>query len=539
MQLSRLISASILVITMLACSSQPEQAHLNFSYLDYKTPDAILKNKVAPAQKDGKWGWINIYGEWIIPAEYDEKPREWRYGLTVMKKGGFYGVVNAKHQVIIPFEYDKGGIYSMKYHVGHQPFISLRKGENDYQFDLEGKPTKVEYEQLSQYHSLVLKGYYHRHTYLIDSRVVNYKGETQLSFTQEPFICWVGQFRGGMAPIFLAEFNGGGSMLTSGKPILYGYINMEGEIVIPIQYNANYMMSHMDDWDHNSMHFAFEEEEALVRAKDYFFAINKQGDTLRKYNKDYYQVERPNNGIRKAHMDYVNKNNEIISSRDDDVWEPIGINSNGFIIEKSYKLKKLRIINASAEVVYELPQWDDEYYYWLSPFYTDRDSLFVVQRGAIKELKEKGKDYNSVSSEDLESRFITYDLKYASDWIKDTGSLFLVEVGLKINDRIITDYNGNVVFECDSCSIRYYGRDQTNYRGQWGFVIRNNGNGVEYVSFSGFNFSRELDAFDFKFVDTDERIFEENNDENPNFTLKVTENDIRKIFNELFPQERQ
>ncbi|GEM_PF-2689239 len=90
-------------------------------------------DNITHAQKDGKWGYINITkGKTIIPFDYDEA-NSYNEGLFPVKKNGKWGYVDADNKVIIPFMYYDCGMF----HGGEAKVYTSQKtllGGGDYIF---------------------------------------------------------------------------------------------------------------------------------------------------------------------------------------------------------------------------------------------------------------------------------------------------------------------------------------------------------------------------------------------------------------------
>lgn len=52
----------------------------------------------------GKWGYVDLKGKIIIPAEYDDA-KVYSSGLFAVKKNDKWGYVNSKNEIVIPFKY--------------------------------------------------------------------------------------------------------------------------------------------------------------------------------------------------------------------------------------------------------------------------------------------------------------------------------------------------------------------------------------------------------------------------------------------------
>ena len=54
--------------------------------------------------KDGKRGFFNKHGEWVIEPKYD-LVRKFKNGYAAVKRGGFWGFINMKGELIIDYKY--------------------------------------------------------------------------------------------------------------------------------------------------------------------------------------------------------------------------------------------------------------------------------------------------------------------------------------------------------------------------------------------------------------------------------------------------
>ena len=70
---------------------------------DYK-PNGSL----SPKKNGYKWGYINEFGETVIPFEYDEA-QEFSDGLAAVRKGDLFGYIDYNNKVIINFQFVEAG----------------------------------------------------------------------------------------------------------------------------------------------------------------------------------------------------------------------------------------------------------------------------------------------------------------------------------------------------------------------------------------------------------------------------------------------
>lgn len=67
---------------------------------------ARFSEGMAAVQKKGKWGFINVKGEEVIPCKYDEGARIFSEGLAAVMHGDKYGYINTKGEEVISNKYD-------------------------------------------------------------------------------------------------------------------------------------------------------------------------------------------------------------------------------------------------------------------------------------------------------------------------------------------------------------------------------------------------------------------------------------------------
>ncbi len=88
------------------------------------------KLNVAPAKKDGKWGYIDRIGKVVIPFMYTDAWGGDNY-LTV-KKDKLWGVIDINNNVIVPFEY-----YAIDNVMEKTAWVVKNDGEDHFELDLK------------------------------------------------------------------------------------------------------------------------------------------------------------------------------------------------------------------------------------------------------------------------------------------------------------------------------------------------------------------------------------------------------------------
>ncbi|MBO9598414.1 MAG: WG repeat-containing protein, partial [Cohnella sp.] len=67
--------------------------------------------RLHPFDNGDKQGFVNVYGETVIPAQYEEA-NGFHEGLAIVKQDGKYGYINALGEAVIPLQFDKAYDFS-------------------------------------------------------------------------------------------------------------------------------------------------------------------------------------------------------------------------------------------------------------------------------------------------------------------------------------------------------------------------------------------------------------------------------------------
>lgn len=82
---------------------------------------------------NGKWGITNIYGEVIVPFEYDKVFPSYYDNLVGISKNNKWGLIDRKGRIVIPIEYDhyfgRFGWGASEAGKEHNPYILLKDGK--------------------------------------------------------------------------------------------------------------------------------------------------------------------------------------------------------------------------------------------------------------------------------------------------------------------------------------------------------------------------------------------------------------------------
>lgn len=206
-------------------------------------------NELARVKANGKWGYVNKNFKIIIPIEYEDASKYVTADLLSVKKEGKWGCVDKINKIVIPFKYDSDLYFDRETGLAHVNIGDM----NGYvtPVGIEAIPLKYKSaatffkEGLSPVKETNLYGY-------IDVQgrlVIPYKYSYAQAFSQ------------GLAAV---EYND-----------RYGFINREGKVLIPFKFD--------DASD-------FDEGLAVVKLKGKYGCINTKGKVVIpiKYDKHFY-----------------------------------------------------------------------------------------------------------------------------------------------------------------------------------------------------------------------------------------------------------
>jgi hypothetical protein len=71
----------------------------------YEVAEKFGKNGLAKVSRDGKWGYVNLKGEEIIPLHFDEVG-DFDHGLVPVRLNNKWGYFNAQGQIAVPISFD-------------------------------------------------------------------------------------------------------------------------------------------------------------------------------------------------------------------------------------------------------------------------------------------------------------------------------------------------------------------------------------------------------------------------------------------------
>ena len=172
--------------------------------LDYQYKSIKKEGEFIYARKDKKssWGVYDSNGSLIIPHIYKDVLMANTEGVWGVKKGSKWGFINAKNETVIPFEYKDAGAFG-------NGLAPVKKGGRYGYIDIKNNvKIPFKFRMANQF----INGY---------ARVGKQGGQGW----------W-------LSCLFLGPYGVEIALLLRNEYIKYGYINTEGEIVVPMQYKS-------------------------------------------------------------------------------------------------------------------------------------------------------------------------------------------------------------------------------------------------------------------------------------------------------------
>lgn len=188
----------------------------------------MYEKSVLKYSEQGKYGLINFEGKKVTKPIYDEiEALPYKEGELIVKQNDKYGVVNIKGNKLINIEYDQiaiDGYYASEEGYKYSGYIVSNKTQEGYRYgyiDNKGKMIlDIEYNQLFR----ITEIEYNENVYLIGAK----NGQYGMTKNGEDII------KNEYQSIVYDETN---KLLLIEKSKKYGIANLEGQIIVPTQYN--------------------------------------------------------------------------------------------------------------------------------------------------------------------------------------------------------------------------------------------------------------------------------------------------------------
>ena len=248
------------------------------------------------AEKSGKWGLINERGETIIPFEYESIYNHQNNEIIRVKLNGKWGVVNRDNIAIVPFEFEDIGIFAngraKAKKIGKWGVIDDR-GDTKCPFDFD----RIHDE--NNYYWEVMKC-----DYTYENRPVRRQNRWGGTYYKDNY--W---------------------KVSHEK---WGLVNMEGEIIIPCEYENIYAPIN-----------------GIIRCKKNkrWGCVNEKNEIIIPFEFDYINqfVEGKAEVQKNSRTSYINENGEEIYN-----IRPL---SNGLIVYGSAFLNRCGLMNAQRDAI--------------------------------------------------------------------------------------------------------------------------------------------------------------------------------------------
>lgn len=190
--------------------------------------DLMYEKSVLKYKKDGKYGLIDFYGKEITKPIYDEiDSLSYKEGELLVKQNEKYGIINIKGNNIVEIEYNKIAVDEYytdekRYqYAGYIVSITTPEGYRYGYLDNKGKPIlKTEYNDMER----VTEIEDDENSYLICAK----NGQYGVTKKEEPLI--KNEYQS-------IRYDANNQVFVIEKSKKYGIANLDGNIIIPIQYD--------------------------------------------------------------------------------------------------------------------------------------------------------------------------------------------------------------------------------------------------------------------------------------------------------------
>ena len=186
------------------------------------------------------WGFIDQYGNEIIPAVYYEV-MDFSEGLAAVSMDGrYWSFIDIMGNVVIPFEYQSGGIFN-------DGLANVRKDDEFVFIDTSGYVVIRLSEQLENYYVRSIGNLYSEGLVVIHSAAVrpekidwhNIRQERRWEDVRTSYIDRMGNIVIQLDGVTMGEpFNGGIAAVHDHETMMWGFIDKTGEVIIPFEYSA-------------------------------------------------------------------------------------------------------------------------------------------------------------------------------------------------------------------------------------------------------------------------------------------------------------
>ncbi len=545
--------------------AEKKSAPIDTVFIDYTPRQTETKYHVFRASKDGKSGWMNIDGDWIIPPAYDnEFTRGWSDGITVCRQGGKYGAVNYKAEIVIPFEYRyppsdcSDGLILVKDSLNQEAYFSKKgnqltpfkqtqaKFRNGYAIIKTNRIEFARYPRIDMANSnrstRIHKG---------DFIVVNTQFDTLLQFRDVPFLLEFGTLNNNRRSFFLYPYIGlhADVGISYGQ---YGYLDGRGEIAIEPKFRASDVFLPMRGGIVRDPDCPFNSYRSLVRELDRYHFIDTLGNKVFALQTNREQI---------ADVSYFN--NYGIAA-----YRTFGKTTNGVSPNSSM----INLIDSSGKVLFQAFESDASLSYVagsadyltyndLIPIYDQKNGVYKIYTAEFKpfaafplnnssrsiqyqyrDLRVKKLDHrfiitqfrsrkNSSLYPGSHKRLVDQNNNAKSSWFSHKNILSSNFSNFSLVDSTtmtttLYDFKKNALYACDSCFFQY--DSKLNRHGIYKVTLSNGKQA--HLNYQGKILSEGFDSMEEKVYDLSSQVKNFNTIEHS--IIRAKEDEFETLFNE-------
>jgi hypothetical protein len=516
------------------------------------------------AVKDGKMGWMNVLGDWVIPPSYDSLHNQrWSEGMLVCRKDGKYGVLNAKNEIIVPFEFKKApahyrqGLIKVENNEKKWALFSKR-GEQLCDFKNNSFPEFNNGFAVSISNRKILGGYPRvdledsqgrtTEIYTCDFALINTNFDTLLFVENSPFLIELGVLNEDRRSFVLYPY----MAMHADRGISYGmfgFLNANGKISIPPQYEAFPYITQTMQGNARDPYIEFHSNRALIYGKDNErFYVNKQGEKVFDVHipkrKILYASYFNDHGLAGIRTSAENPNSimlHLIDTTGKIIFQALESDAtmslisnisitprNTFIPISDKKNKELRIYTPNFKFINSFPSKDSLYRYKYALFVSDnndKNPLFLETRNELV--------YKTLGNQ---KRVINASGSPLTEWV-DTKAILSIEYNnysyfdSLTQQNALADFSGKVLYSEQNCyfnnikQLEKYGLHKVRKEGR-----------ILYVNFKGQVISNNFSTMTEKIYSLSEQIDASYIDETTRLNIDKTA--LFEIFNQSVMSQR-
>jgi hypothetical protein len=509
--------------------------------------DAKMKYCLSIEEKNGKIGWLNVLGEWIIPPIYSkrsgenmesnssnsETERKWSEGIWVTNKNGLFGAINYKNEIVIPFKYKseptdcKDGIIIVKNNQGLYAYFN-KYGKQLCKFQKKSLP---EFDNgiatIKTYSADIRENYVPN---ISNQLIINNQLDTLLKLKNVKFKIMIEKKKYGinalaLHPDFLIHADNGVGLGY------YGFINRKGLFFTDIKFKINeyrYGENEVFAGDFNSNRLLFpDENEYIDTLGKVVLSFKNNARKCRIYSFNDFNVSSleylDSTTFFSSQLLFDQNGKELIYLKSKD---HMGINGN-FHLDVSNdvipiflgSVNKQQYYSNDFKFMFEIIRKDDKYRYQPDIIYPKKlrpDSAFVILKRRLpnQEIYQGDQQIISTSGKPLSS-WIPSELKISPL----SGNLIYYGNNRIEKGQKLLNFSKEIIYECSNCNITPFENPTNNLRNfnkiglfkveYWPETTTQNENNnvtstnLIYINYKGINLSVLCENFegDFKFID--------------------------------------